>query len=77
MKKPGSRFGLAAYEVPGMPWTRVNGKVQLLKLEVVPAFGKEPHWKILYNGEETWVPKSNVVVLPDKGDGETVHTFGD
>jgi len=56
-------FGMVAFEEPGMPWTRVFGRVRLISLETDECFGEEPHWRIELDGKETHVPKSSVVVL--------------
>jgi len=45
-------YGMVAFEEPGMPWTRVFGKVKLIRKEIIEAFGPEPHWLIEVDGEK-------------------------
>ena len=64
IKKP--LFGLVCFEEPGMPWTRVQGKYELIKQDDGELWGGEPHWEIqLENGDTCFVPVSSVVVLSD------------
>lgn len=56
-------FGMVAFEELGEPWTRVFGRARLIKKEIIEGFGEEPHWLIEFNGEETYVPESSVIVL--------------
>lgn len=62
---PTPLFGFVCFEEPGMSWTRVQGKYELLGKDSGEAWGGEPHWEIRLNHKNTcFVPESSVVVLP-------------
>ena len=56
-------FGLVNFEEPGMPWTRVCGSYELIKLDDGKDWDGEPHWEIkLENGDSCFVPQSSVIL---------------
>lgn len=57
-------FGLVCFEESGMPWTRIQGIYQLLRLDNGENWGGEPHWQVkLENGNTCFVPENSVVIV--------------
>ena len=62
-------FGLINFEEPGMPWTRVVGKFELVKLDDGSGWEDNiPHWEVKDNkeGDECdnfFIPENSVTVL--------------
>jgi len=63
-------FGLVNFEEPGMPWTKVSGKFELIKLDDGSDWEGVPHWELrdpnddgTVDSDILYVPADSVIII--------------